>query len=212
LAKSGQEIIETLRSELASVNKAILEHPLLKEAEEGRLPLEVIRRFVANQLYIVPHDLRSLSVLLSRSRDEVEARFFKALVDGDYKALQLLHQLAGELGLSSYTSYLLPAAVAYTHYLAWLALYASPGEAAVALVINLPVWGSSVGRLARALKSRYGLRRVDFLEFFERPYNDLEEMAYPIIERYANLERYRLVAKMIQAYERMFWDSIYRGG
>jgi hypothetical protein len=41
----------------------------------------VLRRFVLNQLYIVPHDLRALSTFIVKARDEVGLRFVKMLVD-----------------------------------------------------------------------------------------------------------------------------------
>uniref|UniRef100_A0A7J3ZL41 TenA family transcriptional regulator n=1 Tax=Fervidicoccus fontis TaxID=683846 RepID=A0A7J3ZL41_9CREN len=207
----GGEIVGSLRRELESLNKMIAEHPYLSDAERGALPREKIERFVVNQLYIIPHDLRSLGHMLSRASEPDEIRFFKAAVDGDYAAMQELLKLAGELGIGLESATRAdPEAVAYTHYLAWLASYATPGQAAVALVVNLPVWGAAVGRLGRALKERYGIKETGLFELFAQDYSSFEEMAYPIIERYENLEAYRLVARMIQHYEKMFWDAIYR--
>ena len=207
----GREIINSLRRELEHLNREILEHPYLSDAEKGVLPREKIKRFVINQLYIIPHDLRSLSHMLSRVSVPDEVEFFKTAVDGDYAAMRELLKLAKELelGLDDVVR-ADPEAVAYTHYLAWLASYATPGQAAVALVVNLPVWGAAVGRLGRALKEKYGVRETGLFELFARDYSDFEEMAYPIIERYENLEAYRLVARMIQHYEKMFWNAIYK--
>ena len=209
---SGREVLEELRGELEPLNRSVLGHRLLVEAEEGRLPLDRVRFFVANQLYIVPHDLRSLSVLLARSRLPDEEAFFKRLVDGDHAALAALRRLAAELGVDPGESYSVsPEAVAYTHYLAWLALYATPGEAAVAMTVNLPVWGAAVARLGRALRERYGVRETGFFDLFAGDYRPLEEAAYPIIERYLDWPAYRRAARLIQAYERMFWDAVYKG-
>lgn len=209
---SGREVLSKLRSELEGVNRRILEHPFIRDAERGSLPLRAIKKFVANQLYIVPHDMRSLAFLLSRSRDDVEARLFKTLLDGDYRAVGLLERLRDAVNLSDdeAESLLDPAAVAYTHYLSWLALHATPGEAAVALVVNLPVWGSNTARLSRALRERYGIGETGFLDLFSGPYDELEAIAYPVIERYYDERAYRRAARTIQAYELMFWDSVYR--
>ncbi len=207
------EIISVLRSKLEEENKYILNHPVISRAIEGSLPMDAIRKFVVNQLYIVPYDMRSLSKLLARSKYDDEVKFFKLCVDGDYQAYIELVKLANEVGIKLESEeviarYLSPKAVAYTHYLAWLANYASLGEAAVALVINLPIWGNNVGRLGKALKEKYGIKEVGFFELFSRPYDELERLSYPIIERYVDMVRYELVSRMIQSYERMFWDSL----
>ncbi|MET1128389.1 MAG: TenA family transcriptional regulator [Thermoproteota archaeon] len=210
-APSGKEIISALRSELEELNRERTNHPFVVEAEKGSLPLKAVKKFVANQLYIVPHDMKSLAFLLSRARDGAEAALFKALLDGDYKAMQLLKRLAEAVGLTSTEAReLLDArAVAYTHYLSWLALHATLGQAAVALVVNLPVWGSNTARLARALRENYGIAETGFLELFAGPYDELENKAYIVVERYYDMDAYRTVARMIQAYEKMFWDAVY---
>ncbi|MCE4625617.1 MAG: hypothetical protein F7C35_07135 [Desulfurococcales archaeon] len=205
------EVVERLREELRGLNEGVINHPYVREAEAGELPIEKIERFVINQLYIVPHDLRSLSIMLSRSVLQDEIDLFKTAVEGDYTALKELRKLAAELGIGEERLYdIIPDAVAYTHYLAWLALYATPGEAAIALVVNLPVWGNAVSRLGRALKERYGIKEIGFFEAFSGDYSWFEQLAYPVIERYADYRKYRRVARTIQAYEKMFWDAIYR--
>ncbi|RLG85571.1 MAG: TenA family transcriptional regulator [Thermoprotei archaeon] len=209
---SGRKVLEVLRAELRPLNEYILNHPYVKDAEQGKLPVDLIKEFVISQLYIVPHDLRALAHILSRARFRDEVEFFKVLVDGDYKAFKELIKLAEELGVNvDKPPSPKPEAVTYTHYLSWLALNGTLGDAAIALVVNLPVWGSNTLRLAKALRKNYGIRSVGFLEAFGGPYDELERMAYPIIERYLDMDRYRSVSKMIQAYERMFWDSIYSG-
>jgi len=206
----GVDILRSIREELSTLNEEILNHPYIRDAELGRLPRDRVALFATNQAYIVHHDLRSLAVMLSRTRERDEESFFKAVMDGDFAALRELDKLCTELGVSCWDfKGVRPLAVAYTHYLAWLALFASPGEAALALVVNLPVWGSNVGRLLKAFRDRYGIRSLGFLEVFTQDYRPLEELALPIIERYYDEGRYRLVARAIQAYEKAFWDSIY---
>lgn len=203
--------MNSLRRELETLNAEILGHPYLRDAEQGALPREKIEKFVVNQLYIIPHDLRSLSHLLSRVSEVDEMAFFKVAVDADYAAVSELLKLARELGIGVEQAVEAdPEAVAYTHYLAWLASYATPGQAAVALVVNLPVWGRAVGRLGKALREKYGIKETGLFDLFARDYSEFERMAYPIIERYEDMEGYRLVARMIQRYEKMFWDAIYK--
>ena len=204
------EIINILRKELEPLNNTILEHPYIRDALDGKLTSGHIRKLVINQLYIVPHDLKSLSYLLSRANYDDEIKFFKTALDGDYEAYNALKKLADELSIRGFLGDVDPEAVTYTHYLSFLSLYATLGDAAVALVVNLPVWGENAGRLARIFRERYEVRNIRFLDMFSGSYKEFEKLSYPIIERYLDMNRYSVIARMIQCYEKMFWDAIYK--
>lgn len=205
--------LEKTRSWLAPLNMRILDHPYISEAEKGSLPLDRVKAFAANQYYIVSHDARSLALIVSRSTSGEELEFFNTILKGDVEALPLLIRMAEALGwrvsdLEDYTP--IPEAVAYAHYLTALAHFASPGEQAVALIVNLPIWGSNCKRLSMALKEKYGIEETSFLDLFAQPMAKSEEAALSIINRYLPEEkRMRRVARLIQAYELMFWDGIY---
>jgi thiaminase len=191
-----------LREELKDLNLKILGHPSLE-----RPSWEVLNRFVANQLYIIPHDLKALSHIPSRAVTMDEVEFFKALVDGDYEALKALRQLAEELNTGLDYAKLSVKAVSYTHFLSWLAMNGSPGDAAVALTVNLPVWGENVRRLGENAAS-LNIRSRRIFELFSGPFETLEEKAEKIAERYLDWNRYRFIAKTIQQYELDFWNSL----
>jgi len=210
---NGFKILNEIREKLKKLNEEILEHPYVKDAEAGTLNRDKIVSFITNQAYIVYHDARSLAVMLSRVKHDDEIKFFRTILDGDLNAIKELETLCNELDVDCWSfRNVTPGAASYTHYLAWLALYANPGESALALTVNLPVWGSNVKRLLNAFRSKYGLRNLGFLELFARDYSFLEKLAAPIIERYymTSKERYYVIARMIQAYEKMFWDAIYK--
>lgn len=196
------DIIVILRKELSELNERILNHPAVIHPTKN-----VLRRFVENQLYIIPHDMRALSFIFSRCKEKDECSFFKALIDGDYEAFKLLEELANELNIKFDYGKISPRAVGYTHFLSWLALYATPGDVAVAMVVNLPVWGENVKRLGSFAKS-LGLKSVRLFELFTGPFDALEEIAEIIADRYKNMERYTFVAKAIQQYELDFWDGL----
>ena len=125
------KIIETIRREL---------EPLNKEIEAALKPSrETLTHFVQNQLYIVPHDLKALSISIIKTSKVDEYRFIKILVDCDWEAYKALIELAEELNIKFSWDSLDPSAVAYTHFLSWLALNGTVGDIAVALIINLPV-------------------------------------------------------------------------
>jgi len=127
-------IIEAVRREVGHLNREIV-----KAAE--RPSWKMLRRFAQNQLYIVTHDLKALSVAMAKARAPDGYKFMKMLVDGDYAAYNALLKLAEELRVEFRWRDVDPAAVAYTHFLSWLALHGTLGDLAVALVVNLPVGG-----------------------------------------------------------------------
>lgn len=196
------DIIKKLREELEDLNDKIVRHPSIQKPSK-----EVLVKFVENQLYIIPHDLKALSHVLSKARVLDEIEFFKILVDGDYEALKALNMLADELGVKLDYAKLSVKAVSYTHYLSWLALNGSPGDVAVALTVNLPVWGENVKKLGEHARS-LNIKSIKLFDLFSGPFDPLEERAEKIAERYLDWERYRFIAKAIQQYELEFWDSL----
>ena len=208
------DFLNIIRRKMSEDNKKIADHRFLKNVEDGILNLTKIRLFATQQYYIVNYDLRSLAKMLVKSTSKNEADFFYMLVTGDKEAFEKLLVLCSELGLTEddmTSSKILPRAVAYTHYLSWLAEYATAGEQAIALTVNLPVWGNACGRLGKALKDRYSIKNTGFFELFFSPFNTVDAIAVRIMDRYLNqyslhMER---CARLIQGYELMFWDSIY---
>lgn len=206
----AKTFLSNIREKLSKENEKILNHGFILDAEKGRLSLEKIKLFIVQQHYIVNHDMKSLAIMLSRSKDEDEEEFFYFLVTGDKEAFIRLKTLAKELNIKEFNN-IIPEAVSYTHYLSWLANYANAGEQAAALVVNIPVWGGACKKLGEALRKNYGIKSLGFFELFSMPSN-IEEMALKVMEKYideyeSTMER---CIKLIQAYELMFWDGIYR--
>jgi hypothetical protein len=74
-------VIARLRAEIAGLNERVFASPVLRNPD-----LDSVKRFIANQLYIVPHDLKALSAAIAKARSDDEISFVKSLVDGDYAA------------------------------------------------------------------------------------------------------------------------------
>ncbi|MFP3191870.1 MAG: TenA family transcriptional regulator [Thermoproteus sp.] len=195
-------VIARLRAEIAGLNERVFASPVLRNPD-----LDSVKRFIANQLYIVPHDLKALSAAMAKARSDDEISFVKSLVDGDYAAARALAEMAKELGVSFRWEALDPYAVAYTHFLSWLALNGTMGDLAVAMTVNLPVWGEACARLSSWLKAN-GFRSTGFLDLFSGPYDEMEKAAESIAERYYDYPRYLFIARAIQSYECSFWFSI----
>lgn len=207
-------LLKSIREDLASLNEKILAHPYVAEAENGKLNLDQIKAFVINQYYIVTYDIKSLGLMLSRSSTRKEATFFKNVLDGDIEGLDLLVKLGNslELPVEQLEKYsVIPEAVAYTHYMASLASFALPGEQAIALIVNLPVWGANCGKLSKALRMNYDITETGFLEMFSLPMDAAEQKALELAKHYLpeRAGHIKRAAVFIQAYELMFWNGIY---
>jgi thiaminase len=206
-------LLRELREHLKPLNEKILNHPYILEVEKGILPEDRIKTFVINQHYIINGDARSLSLMLSKSKNSEELYFFKIIAEGDIEALNHLLKMAETLGLERLEDYSpIPEAVVYTHYLTALAQFYSSGVQAMALIANLPVWGSNCCRFSKALKEKYQIKETSFLDLFSASTEEMENKALNIIDYYLPEEEkaMRMSATFIQAYELMFWDGIYK--
>ncbi|MBB5255060.1 TenA family transcriptional regulator [Sulfurisphaera ohwakuensis] len=182
-------MLSEIRKEISELNSRILSHELFNS-------IETLKLFYDQQWYIVNHDLRSLAIMISRAKEQDEIDFFVSALQGDYEGLKILREIAEKKREP------IPSVVSYTHYLAWLANYANPGEQVLGLVVNLPVWSYNCKRLVEKFKDKYDVR---FLELFANVKVD-ERMAEEIINRYKG--RYLEIAKMIQYYEYEFWEGL----
>jgi hypothetical protein len=177
-----------------------------------------LRYFVVEQSYIIPSDLRSIALLISRCAAPASQQFCRAVLDGEAAALEALEPLAAAIGMTpadrdAYEPAL--GAQAYSAYLAWLCLYGSEAEVVAALSVNFAAWGANCGRMAQALRQHYGWQEGDvrfFTQFAAAP-PDVSPPALLVIE--AGLQwgvearRITRAARMLQGYELMFWDTLY---
>ena len=75
------------------------QHAYLQALEEGRLTLPQLRYFVGEQSYIIPSDLRSIALLISRCAAPTSQQFCRAVLDGEAAALEALEPLATAIGM-----------------------------------------------------------------------------------------------------------------
>lgn len=160
-------------------------------------------------------------MLAARFPEPPAVDFFLGLAASEAPARAHLLRLAGafgltESGLAAYEP--LPGCQAYPAYVAWLALNGSRGDVALALVANFAAWGSYCGAVARGLRQHYGLgdEEVAFFDFFAAPAPEAEQLAESVARQAlgtasevpASARRH---ARLIQAYELMFWNTLADG-
>jgi len=215
----AKALSEEIRQDLQIVTEQLLRHPYVQALEEGKIGRENLRLFAGEQYNTIASDLKSVAYLVSRFGSAPSRDFFLGILQGERAAWDALLTFAHALGLSETQlreHEPLPGSHAYTCYMAWLALYASDTEIAAAYLINFPAWGQNCGRLSRILKERFGLgeKEVAFFDLFASPPATFEANALSVIQQ--GLDRGtepRLIqraARLLQAYELMYWDTLYR--
>jgi thiaminase len=215
----AKALLEGIRQDLQTVTEQLLRHPYMQALEEGKIGRENLRLFVGEQYNTIASDLKSVAYLVSRFGSAPSRDFFLGILQGERAAWDNLLTFAHALGLSETQlreHEPLPGSHAYTCYMAWLALYASDAEIAAAYLINFPAWGQNCGRLSRILKERFGLgeKEVAFFDLFASPPATFEANALSVIQQ--GLDRgteprlIKRAARLLQAYELMYWDTVYR--
>jgi len=214
---TGGQLLEELRRDLADVDGAIRSHRLLAGLEERRVREGRLRALAGEQFAIVTSDRRSFALLAARFP---AGDFFLSMADGEGQALSLLHGFAGWLGMGpdDLLSYEPQAgAQAYPAFVAWLALNGSRADVTLAFLANLAAWGANCGRVAAALRDRYSAEEaaVAFFDFFATPPPGFEERALAVVDEGLRAgdspHRARRAARLLQAYELLFWDTLAEG-
>jgi pyrroloquinoline quinone (PQQ) biosynthesis protein C len=215
----ARAVIAGIRQDLQTVTEQLLRHPYVQALEEGKIGREKLSLFAGEQYSIIASDLKSVAYLVSRFGTAPSRDFFLGILHGERAAWDGLLTFADGLGLSEAQLRAhepVAGAHAYTCYMAWLALYASDAEIAAAYLVNFPAWGQNCGRLSRILQERFGLGEKDvaFFDLFANPPATFEANALSVIQQ--GLDRGtepRLIqraARLLQAYEIMYWDTLYR--
>ena len=212
-------LVEEIATDLRPAEERLMRHPYLQAVEEGKVSREKLRIFAGEQYAIIGSDLRSVAHLVSRFGGSSSGDFFLRVLDGERAAATSLLALGraldmDETALRAYEP--LPGAHAYTCFMAWLALYGSDADVAAAYLTNFPAWGKSCARLSQSLVSGYGLRREDvgFFDLFASSPPGFREGALAVIE--AGLARgedpraIHRAARLLQGYELLYWDTLYR--
>jgi hypothetical protein len=215
---TATELVATLRHDIAGLEQRLSGHAYVTAVEAGRLSRDDLRVFAGQQHRTIGSDLRSVALLVHRYGGTPSGPFFAASLAIETAAAEKLAAFARALGLTRPGDLAgvepLPGALAYTHFVAWLALYGSDAEFAAAFLVNLPAWGRNCGRLAQALRTRYGLADADvaFFDLFAADAPDFEAAATAVIQggldRGVSPAAIREAARLLQGYELMYWDAL----
>lgn len=213
----AEELVSQLRREIAGVEARLFSHSWVAGVEAGQRSRADLRVFATQQRRIIASDLKSVALLVHRYGAGPSGPFFRESLKTEAAALEALEAFARALGGNADASDdadLLAGAQAYTHFVAWLAMYGSDAEFAAAFLVNLPAWGKNCGRLARALRTRYGMDNgaVAFFDLFAGDAPGFAEAALAVIQggldRGVTPDSIREAACLLQRYELMYWDAL----
>jgi thiaminase len=211
------QLVNEIRSTLQSVDDQIRNHPYLRALENGQVPSANLRAFAAEQYNILRSDLRSDSLMVSRFGVTPTGAFFRDLPGGEAQALIYILDFAAALGMSEADLQAYepkPEAQAYPAYATWLANYGTNADIAASFLLNFTVFGENTARMGAALRSRYGFssQSTAFFDYFGTPTPGFDESAIAVIaaglENCADQRLIKRSARLLQAYEKLFWDSV----
>ncbi len=216
---NAQELTAEIRAQLKTIEEELFSHPYLTALEARSIPQARLRLFASEQYHVINSDLRSVALLLSRHVHLPSRDYLLGTLQGEAAAQDALLALARSLemteaDLQAYEP--LPGCQAYPAYVSWLAVYGSDADFAAAFLVNLPAWGANCGRMSAALKARYGFAPdgVAFLDQFAAPAPEFETDSLRVIQdgldRGLDPQDMRRAARLVQAYELMFWDTLYQ--
>lgn len=207
---SARELLAEVRDELATVEDAIRNHHYLEALERGLVSREDLRVFAEEQRLIIASDRQSFASLAARFVEPPAGDFFGWMAEGEREALERLGAFAADVGADDDAYSPRPGCHAYAAYVAWLALHGSRADVALAFLANLAAWGESCARIARVLRGRYD---ISFFEFFAPSPPEFEERALAVLEQGLAAgerpDKARGAARLLQAYELMYWDTLH---
>jgi thiaminase len=215
-----RRLVGDLQRELSEVEEQIRSHRFLAALDDGHVPRERLAALAGEQNAIISSDRRSFALLASRFPEPAAGDLFLSLAEGEGRALELLRAFASTVGADEKALRAhepAPGAQAYPAFVAWLALNGSRSDVSLALLANLAAWGANCGRVAEALRARYGLEEeaVAFFTFFAEPSPDSEQRLLAVLDDGLGVGdssvSARRAARLLQAYELLFWDTLAEG-
>lgn len=214
----AEDVVARAREQLSAVEVAIRNHPYLAALRAGEVPLEAIKALPGHQHHMAISDMRSIATMVARFGDTPHVDFFNGILQGQLGEREKIVILAKRLGMTKadLDAYEVePEGYAYAAFMAWLAQRGSAAEVVCGLFVNFPAWGANCADVGAALRDAYGLTRDDtvFLDSFSKM-PSIEPTALAIIQD--GLDHgvsgvlITRAARLIQGYERMFWDTMLR--
>jgi len=224
----AERLVESLKSELSPFVAEVEDGPFARAVADGSFPLMGLQFFVEQTYHLVMNDMGNLSLYVAKGRNESEVNFFLFMATAEKMMLDSLYLLIDAIGIQR--AGLLASephirTAFRTNYFTRLALFNLPGEIALTILLNFPVWAGGARRVSAGMKQHYGLGKpakdtdvidTDVLDRFSQATKGFADMATRIIAADLGDEqaerRMRQMARFAVEYEAMVWSSYYVEG
>jgi len=225
----ARDLVRSLEKRAEPYVRQVESGPFVTSVLDGSFPLEGIRFVHKNHYHLIMNDMGNLNLYVAKARDEDEMLFFHFMAAEEKNHLRSLYLLARGLGMrpeALRASEPNSACLLRTNYFSRLAEYGTPGEIALAIVLNFPVWAAGAKNEAIGLRRHYGMGRTlpgpekrrdtDILDRFASATKGFRDHALRIVARDlvdADAERKMVRVGMWSVeYEAMVWENYYREG
>jgi thiaminase len=226
--KRARKLVQELEKEIHPFVKKVGNGPFASSISQGTFPIEGIRFYVEQTYHLVMNDMGNLSIYVSKARREEEIDYFLFMTIAEKLMLDSLYLLIDAVGINrSELARSSPvASIAYrTNYFSKLAITGLPGEIALAILLNFPVWAVGARRVSEGLKRHYGLGKpvketglldTDVLDRFSRATKGSKERALRVIAADItdedSVRSMRMIGRLAVEYEAMVWENYHAEG
>ena len=224
----ANKFVESLEKKIAPYIRQVAKGPFVTSVMKGTFPLDGIRFVHTNHYHLIINDMGNLNLYVAKARDEDEMLFFHFMAAEEKNHLMTLFLLIDCLGIDRdelRNSEPDSGCLLRTNYFSRLAAYGTPGEIALGIILNFPVWAAGGKNEAKGLRDHYGMggtvpgtdkRNTDILDRFAGATKGFRDSAMKIIAR--DLvdpqaeERMTRVGMWSVQFEAMVWENYYKGG
>ncbi len=224
----ANEYVQRLEKKISPYIKQVANGPFVTAVMTGTFPLDGIRLVHTNHYHLIINDMGNLNLYVAKARDEEEMLFFHFMAAEEKNHLETLFLLTDGLGIERdalRNSEPNSRCLLRTNYFSRLAAYGTPGEIALGIILNFPVWAAGAKNEAIGLRKHYGMgngvpgtdkRNTDILDRFATATKGFRESAMKIIARdlidKRAEERMTLVGMWSVQFEAMVWENYYKEG
>ncbi len=182
------ELMRDIRESLRDLDARLLDHPFLSALERGELREEALRSIAALWEQAIVSDLRASALMVQRFGHTPARDFLNGVLQTEFASLAGLRPMLQKFGLSrEEVARYEPSfeGMAFSHQMAWLAVFGSVAEFTVMLLATAPTWEANCARMGRALRAKHGFTEQEtaFLEKgLGEEVHSIEQFALPFIQ------------------------------
>ena len=223
-----ERLVTQLENELRGHVEEVVRGPFVRDVLKGTFPMEGLQFFVEQTYHLVMNDMGNLSIYVAKARNEREIDYFLFMTLAEKLMLDSLYLLIDAVGIDreklKTTSPNIQISLR-TNYFTRLALYNLPGEIALGILLNFPVWAGGARKISAGMKKHYGLGKMvegedkldtDVLDRFSKATKGSRDLAIKIIAADLTDEesqkQMRRVGRLAVEYEAIVWANYHTEG